>query len=54
MEDIQKIKTALKYIGDKKGGDGNHSEKEVILDNITKEGGNTNDKDVKNVVVSFF
>ena len=58
IEDIQKIKKALKYIGAKKGGenggDDKHSEKEVIFDNLTKEGGNTEDKDVKNVVVSFF
>jgi DNA repair exonuclease SbcCD ATPase subunit len=60
---LSKIKEALVYIGDKVGaGDDNddnddmyeHKGKEVILDNISKEGGSTDDKDVKNIVVSFF
>ena len=61
---LSKIKGALAYIGDKVGA-GNeqedqensykHKGKEVIFDNIKKGGGSTSDdKDVKNVVVSFF
>ena len=39
---------------DSKGGDNSFEHKDVIFDNLSKEGGTTDDKDIKNVVVSFF
>tara|TARA_Y100001935_G_scaffold254815_2_gene265164 strand:- start:10505 stop:11164 length:660 start_codon:yes stop_codon:yes gene_type:complete len=58
-KDLEKIKKAIAYIGSKKGGgeeiDNAIQHKDVIFDNLTKGGGEKNsDKDVKNVVVSFF
>ena len=32
----------------------NFNNRKITLDNISKEGGKSNDKDIKNVVVSFF
>lgn len=58
-KDLEKIKKAIAYIGSKKDGgeetDNAIQHKDVIFDNLTKGGGEiNNDKDVKNVVVSFF
>tara|TARA_Y100000389_G_C17442182_1_gene509282 strand:+ start:1152 stop:1754 length:603 start_codon:yes stop_codon:yes gene_type:complete len=57
----KKTKKALlhisKQIDDQDGGEYNtidKDKKEVIFDNISKEGGKLNDEDVKNIVVSFF
>jgi len=59
-ESLEKIKKALSYLATKDGGDEKKSEdnsfehKDVIFDNLSKEGGNQDEKDIKNVVVSFF
>ena len=53
-ESLKKIKKAMAYIATKDGGDNHPSKKDVIFDNLSKEGGTTDDKDIKNVVVSFF
>ena len=57
----KKTKKALlhisKQIEDQEGGeydDIDKDKKEVIFDNISKEGGKLKDEDVKNIVVSFF
>lgn len=57
----KKTKKALlhisKQIEDQEGGEYNtidKDKKEVIFDNISKEGGKLKDEDVKNIVVSFF
>jgi len=57
----KKTKKALlhisKQIEDQEGGQNNtidKDKKEVIFDNISKEGGKLKDDDVKNIVVSFF
>ena len=56
-ESLGKIKKALSYLAIKDGGDEedkSFEHKDVIFDNLSKEGGTTDDKDIKNVVVSFF
>ena len=49
------MKGALLHISKQiKEQDGGDEEKKVIYDNISKEGGQFKDENVKNVVVSFF
>lgn len=51
----KKMKGALLHISKQiKEQDGGDEEKKVIYDNISKEGGQFKDENVKNVVVSFF
>jgi|TARA_B110000285_G_C15057382_1_gene580369 chromosome segregation ATPase len=55
-ESLHKIKKAVAYLATKDGGEEDNSfeHKDVIFDNLSKEGGTADDKDIKNVVVSFF
>ena len=55
-ESLHKIKKEVAYLATKDGGEEDNSfeHKDVIFDNLSKEGGTADDKDIKNVVVSFF
>ena len=59
-ESLEKIKKALSHLATKDGGDEKKSKdnsfehNDVIFDNLSKEGGTADEKDIKNVVVSFF
>ena len=55
-ESLKKIKKAVAYLATKDGGkvDDSFEHKDVIFDNLSKKGGTADDKDIKNVVVSFF
>ena len=55
-ETIEKMKRAIVYVSEKKadGGGVNQSKKDIVFDNLSKEGGTNRDENTKNVVVSFF
>lgn len=53
--DIDQIKEVVETtVEGAMDGGGNIKHKDIVFDNISKNGGNSSEKDVKNIVVSFF
>jgi len=53
-EKCPNIDEIKEVVEDAMDGGGNIKHKDIVFDNISKNGGNSSDKDVKNIVVSFF